>query len=86
MEERITAEEAIQEIAEKAGRHLDEAKAMYNKVYDHIEATIKGSALALGEQGKIAAVVSGMMLCELPAFTYTKTCEHLKQYFLEKVL
>jgi len=83
MDEIITREQAIQEISDKLGRTLDEAKAVYEKVYDLIEATLKGSATVMGEHAKIAAVVSTMQMNELPTFIFTKTCAHYKAYFLE---
>jgi hypothetical protein len=86
MEQSNTAEQAIQEISEKAGRTLDEAKAIYNTVYDDIEATIKGSAQVMGEHAKKAAVISSMAMHEVPSFVYTKTVAHLTEHFLGRVM
>ena len=82
---RISSKQAIQEISEKVGS-LDEAKAIYNTVYDYIEATIKGAATVMGKNAKIAAVVSSMRIHGIQPSIYTKTVAHLREYFLGRVL
>lgn len=76
-----TKKAALMELAGGKGLAKKAAEQLYNKVYDEIEATIKGSMTAMSLEEKQNTIINIMAQKSIPASTYSLFCRHLINYF-----
>lgn len=61
-------------------------KDTYNKIYDEIEAEIKGSMLALGDVAKVEVITRVMHDQGFPASRYEQAYNRLREAFVGRSL